>query len=371
MSPQLELSVTENAPAENPDSPDLNDPAAWGLDGGADQAAPKTDLSQGEIDALFQASGEARQGPAHPVAALGARADSAPVSLPLLEPIFDRVARSADTHLRNFFSDNVSCAFEGMKFLQLRDFIERIEVPSITAVLRSGPWHTAAVMAMSSRLVYAAVDHLLGGRSSQTPRLEGRSFSTIERKLMDRLARIFLQTFDGSFTMIPPPAFSVERMEAIPRFALVSAPGQKVVSVRFTINVNDRGGPVDLALPLVALLPFKDALGVLANTEDSTDERERHWMAQQAHGVTADVVAVVSERRLFMDQVLSWKPGSSFDLDTTIGFPLTIYVNGTALFRATMGRRGTHYAIQIVEALPEVPRRGSRIYLPEELAGGP
>ena len=358
--------MSDNPPAD-PAAPDLSDPAAWGLGGGGASEPPKSDLSQGEIDALFKASGEARKGPAHPVATLGAQADSAPVSLPLLEPIFDRVARSAETHLRNFFSDNVSCAFEGMTFLQLRDFIERIEVPSITAVLRSMPWHTAAVMAMSSRLVYAAVDHLLGGRSAQAPRLEGRSFSSIERKLMGRLARIFLETFDSSFTMIPPPAFSVERMEAIPRFALVSAPGQKVASVRFTINVSDRGGPVDLALPLVALLPFKDALGVLTRTEDNTDERERQWMTQQAQGVAADVVAVVSERRLFMDDVLSWKPGSTLDLDTTIGGPLTVYVNGTALFRAAMGRRGRQHAIRIEEALPETPRRGSRIYLPEEL----
>ena len=350
-------------------SPDLDDPAAWGLDAAAPAAAPPaaSDLSQGEIDALFQASGQVRKGSTHPVVTLGAHADSAPVALPLLEPIFDRVARSADTHLRNFFSDNASCAFEGMTFLQLRDFIERIEVPSITAVLRSGPWHTAAVMAMSSRLVYAAVDHLLGGRSAQAPRLEGRSFSTIERRLMGRLTKTFLETFDASFTMIPPPAFAIERMEAIPRFALVSAPGQKVVSVRFTINISDRGGPVDLALPLVALLPFKDTLGALTQTEDNADERERERMAQQAHGVAADVRAVLAERRLFMDEVLTWKAGSVVDLDTALGGPLTVYVNGTALFRGVMGRRGPHYAVRIAEQLAESPRRGSRIYLPEEL----
>jgi flagellar motor switch protein FliM len=362
--------MSDNPPPD-PAQPSLDDPAAWGLDaaeGGSTGApAPASDLSQGEIDALFQASGAVRKEPTHPVATLGARAEEAPVSLPLLEPIFDRVARSADTHLRNFFSDNASCSFEGMRFLRLRDFIERIEVPSITAVLRSTPWHTAAVMAMSSRLVYAAVDHLLGGRSAQSPKLEGRSFSTIERRLMGRLARTFLETFDSSFTMIPPPAFSVERMEAIPRFALVSAPGQKVVSVRFTINVNDRGGPVDLALPLVALLPFKDALGVITQTEDTADERERLWMTQQTHGVAADVAAVVAERRLSMDDVMAWKPGSVVDLDTSLGGPLTIYVNGTPLFRAVMGRRGPRYAVRVEETLPESPRRGSRIYLPEEL----
>jgi len=363
--------LSENRPAKNLASPEPKDPAARGLDGGADQAAPGTDLSKTEIDALVKASGEARQSLSHPMAALGGKSESAPVHLPLLEPIFDRVARSAETHLRNFYSDNVSCVFEGIKFMQLRDFIDRVEMPSITAVLRSGPWHTTAVMAMTSRLVYATVDHLLGGRSSQTPRLEGRSFSTIERKLMDRLARIFVQAFDGAFTMIPPPTFAVERMEMIPRFAVVSALSQKMLVVRFTINVNDRGGPADLAVPLIALLPFKDALGVLGGSEDNTDERERDWMAKQAHGVSADVVAVVSERLLFMDEILSWKPGSSFDLDTSISLPLTIYVNGTALFRAVMGRRGTHYAIQIMEALPESPRRGSRIYLPEDLESGP
>ncbi len=356
------------APAADAALANLDDPAAWGLDAGGDTAAtPAADLSQGEIDALFQASGEVREAPTHPVAALGARAEEAPVSLPLLEPIFDRVARSADTQLRNFFSDNASCAFEGIKFLRLRDFIERIEVPSISAVLRSAPWHTTAVMAMSSRLIYASVDHLLGGRAAQAPRLEGRSFSTIERRLMGRLARTFLQTFDSSFTMIPPPEFSVERMEAIPRFALVSAPGQKVVTVRFTINVNDRGGPVDLALPLVALLPFKDALGVITQSEDNADERERLWMAQQTRGVAADVAAVVAERRLSMDDVLSWTPGSIVDLDTTLGMPLTIYVNGTPLFRAVIGRRGPRYAVRIDEVLADSPRRGSRIYLPEEL----
>jgi hypothetical protein len=32
-----------------------------------------------------------------------------------------------------------------------------------------------------------------------------------------------------------------------------------------------------------------------------------------------------------------------------------------------MGRRGPRYAVRVEETLPESPRRGSRIYLPEEL----
>ena len=219
-------------------------------------------LNQAEIDSLLgfddgPAGGENRTGMQKIIS-------SGLVSyerLPMLEIVFDRLVRIMSTSLRNFTSDNVEVGIDNILSLRFGDYLNSIPLPAMLAVFKAEEWDNYGLMVVDSAMIYSIVDVLLGGRrGTAAMRIEGRPYTTIERTLVERLIHVVLADLSASFDPLCPVTFRFERLEVNPRFATISRLSNAAVLARLRIDMEDRGGRMELLLPYATLEPVRELL---------------------------------------------------------------------------------------------------------------
>ncbi|MGI4796642.1 MAG: hypothetical protein ACRYG8_21795, partial [Janthinobacterium lividum] len=181
--------------------------------------------------------------------------------LPMLEIVFDRLIRIMSTTLRNFTSDNVEATIDNVLSLRFGDYLDSVPLPAMFAVFKIEEWDNYGLMVIDSALIYSIVDVLLGGRrGTAAMRIEGRPYTTIERKLVERLVELVLRDFAASFDPLCNITIKFERLEVNPRFATISRRSNAAVVARFRVDMEDRGGRFELLLPYATLEPARELL---------------------------------------------------------------------------------------------------------------
>ncbi len=250
--------------------------AAWGatLDAGeGDGGAPPAEanapdaarlLNQAEIDSLLGLDGGGSGGGAEAQSGIRRIISSGLVSyerLPMLEIVFDRLVRLMSTTLRNFTSDNVEVSIDDISSLRFADYLNSVPLPAMLGVFKAAAWDNYGLIVVDSPMIYSVVDVLLGGRrGTAAMRIEGRPYTTIERTLVERLIGVVLADLTAAFEPLSPVAFGFERLEVNPRFAAISRPSNACVLVRLRVEMEDRGGRLDILIPYATLEPIRELL---------------------------------------------------------------------------------------------------------------
>src|SRR5919109_2607313 len=282
--------------------------------------------------------------------------DSALVSyerLPMLEIVFDRLVRMLSTSLRNFTSDNVEVSLDSITAIRFGDYLNSIPLPAMLGVFKAEEWDNFGLLMVDSSLTYSIVDVLLGGRrGTAAMRIEGRPYTTIERNLVERLIGVVLNDLTSTFDPLSPVTFRFERLETNPRLAVIARPANAAVLARLRVDMEDRGGRLELLLPYATLEPVRELL--LQQFMGEKFGRDSIWethLAEELWNTEVELDAVLDEFSMSLKDVLAWVPGSRLELECTPNSPVELRCGGVQLFRGNMGRRGGHIAVQIQDRL--------------------
>ncbi len=333
------------------------------MSGADDQLAeppepPARVLNQAEIDSLLGFDDEAGDGDA--ATGMQRIISSGLVSyerLPMLEIVFDRLVRIMSTSLRNFTSDNVDVSIDNILSLRFGDYLNSIPLPAMLAVLKVEEWDNYGLMVVDSAMIYSIVDVLLGGRrGTAAMRIEGRPYTTIERTLVERLIQVVLQDLSASFDPLCPVTFRFERLEVNPRFATISRLSNAAILARLRIDMEDRGGRMELLLPYATLEPVRELL--LQQFMGEKFGRDSIWethLAEElwATDITLDVV--LDEQIMSLADVMALQPGSRIVLGTGPGNPVQLRCGAVPLFEGRVGRRKSRVAVRIEREIARSP----------------
>jgi flagellar motor switch protein FliM len=330
--------------------------ASWGADVTADEGGegtpvqPARVLNQAEIDSLLgfddgPTTGENRTGMQKIIS-------SGLVSyerLPILEIVFDRLVRIMSTSLRNFTSDNVEVSIDTILSLRFGDYLNSIPLPAMLAVFKAEEWDNYGLMVVDSAMIYSIVDVLLGGRrGTAAMRIEGRPYTTIERTLVERLIHVVLTDLSASFDPLFPITFRFERLEVNPRFATISRLSNAAVLARLRIDMEDRGGRMELMLPYATLEPVRELL--LQQFMGEKFGRDSIWethLAEELWSTDVDLDVVLDEQVMRLSDVMALQLGSQIVLNTTPNATVALRCGTTTLFEGHVGRRKSRVAVRI------------------------
>ena len=160
--------------------------------------------------------------------------------------------------MRNFTSDNVEVSLDRITSVRFGDYMNSIPLPAVLSVFKAEEWENFGLATVDSSLIYSIIDVLLGGRRGQTSlRIEGRPYTTIETNLVKRLVEVVLADAEQAFRPLSPVTFSIDRLETNPRFAAISRPANAAILVRLRIDMEDRGGNIELLLPYATIEPIR------------------------------------------------------------------------------------------------------------------
>jgi flagellar motor switch protein FliM len=282
--------------------------------------------------------------------------DSAMVSyerLPMLEIVFDRLVRLMTTSLRNFTSDNVEVSLDRITSVRFGDYLNSIPLPAILAVFRAEEWDNFGLFTVDSGLIYSIIDVLLGGRRGQTAiRIEGRPYTTIETGLVKRMIEVVLSDAEQAFRPLSPVRFTIDRLESNPRFAAITRPANAAILVRLRIDMEDRGGNVELLLPYATIEPIREVLLQMFMGEKFG--RDPIWEAHLATEIgQAEIAidAVLYEAELPLRRLMSLDVGDTLMLDLKSDACVTVRCGDVALTEGRMGRVGDRVAVRVTRPL--------------------
>ncbi|HWW12345.1 MAG TPA: flagellar motor switch protein FliM [Brevundimonas sp.] len=307
-------------------------------------------LNQDEIDSLLgfdlgDDDGSERSG-------IRAIINSALVSyerLPMLEIVFDRLVRLMTTSLRNFTSDNVEVSLDNISSIRFGDYLNSIPLPAILAVFRAEELDNYGLLTVDSNLIYSIVDVLLGGRRGTAAlRIEGRPYTTIERVLVQRMVEVILNDARQAFEPLTPVHFTLDRLETNPRFAAIARPANAAILVKLRIDMEDRGGRVELLLPYSTLEPIRKML--LQQFMGEKFGRDNIWeghLATELWTTETEVRVVLDEQQVPLSQVLDFKVGDTLMLNATPESSVSVRAGTLPLTIGRMGRKGQHIAVRI------------------------
>ena len=308
-------------------------------------------LSQAEIDSLL---GAGLRGDATSSGQTGIQriVEAGLVSyerLPMLEIVFDRLVRSLSSSLRNFTNDNVEVEIDTIQSLRFGNYLNSLPLPAMLAVFKAEQWDNYGLIIIDSALIYSIVDVLLGGRhGSAIMRIEGRPYTTIERILIERLVIVVLAELSASFEPLTPVTFRFERLEVNPRFAAITRLSNAAVLTRLRIDMEDRGGRLELLLPYATLEPVRELL--LQQFMGERFGRDRIWESHLAEGLWETEVrldAVLDEVSMPLSEVMRFEVGTRILLGTPPGASVQVRCGAVPLFEARVGRRQSRVAIRI------------------------
>ncbi|GAB4238459.1 MAG: flagellar motor switch protein FliM [Methyloligellaceae bacterium] len=306
-------------------------------------------LNQDEIDSLLGFDLDEQS--LNDTSGIRAIVNSAMVSyerLPMLEIVFDRLVRLLTGSLRNFTSDNVEVSLDNISTMRFGDYLNSIPLPAMISVFKAVEWDNYALLTVDSTLIYSIVDVLLGGRGSPAIRIEGRPYTTIETNLMKRLIEVILEDAETAFEPLSPVTFEVERLETNPRFAAISRQANAAILIKLRIDMEDRGGRVEVLIPYATLEPIRDLLlqGFMGEKFGRDTIWESH-LATEIYQTSVTLEAVLEQMTLPLRRVMDLKVGETIMLDSGPDDPVELRCHGIPLTTGTMGRVGNKVAIRV------------------------
>ena len=282
--------------------------------------------------------------------------DSAMVSyerLPMLEIVFDRLVRLMTTSLRNFTSDNVEVSLDRITSVRFGDYLNSIPLPAILAVFKAEEWDNSGLITVNSSLIYSIIDVLLGGRRGQTSiRVEGRPYTTIESNLVKRMIEVILADAELAFKPLSHVKFNIDRLETNPRFAAISRPANAAILVRLRIDMEDRGGNVELLLPYATIEPIRDVLlQMFMGEKFGRDPIWEGHLATEIGQAEIAVDAVLYEEKLPLRQLMSLQVGDTLMLELRPDALVAVRCGDVTLTEGRMGRVGDRVSVRVVKPL--------------------
>ncbi len=337
-----EMEAMANAP---PPAPGANPAAAAGVAGKG--------LSQNEIDSLLGFGGGGKEQKKSGVHALIDKSSLSYERLPMLEVVLDRLVRTLSTTLRNFTSENVDVSIDSVTSMRFEDYINTVPLPALLTVFQAVEWENFGLVNVDSSLTYSMVDVLLGGGHAKRPlRVEGRPYTTIEQDIVKSVVGLMLDDMSSSFNALTPATFRFERVENNPRFATITRPINPIILAVLRIDMEDRGGKVEIVLPYATLEPVKELLTQMFTGEKfGQDTLWQSHLSKEVVSTTIEVEAVLEDKLLSLGEIANLKVGSTILMDVSPHEEITIKCRGIKMMSGKIGCVGDKVAIKVTDII--------------------
>lgn len=307
-------------------------------------------LNQDEIDLLLGFEGDdGDKGADSGIHAILDKALMAYEKMPMLEVVFDRLVRMLSSSFRNLTSENVDVSLDSMSSLRFDDYLNSIPLPALLIVFRAVEWENFGLVTVDSSQIYSMVDVLFGGRRSNKPvRIEGRPYTKIEQDVVKKMVEAVLSDMSASFDPISPISFQFDRLENNPRFATITRPNNAALLVRLRVDMEERGGNIEILFPHTTLEPIRDLLLQMFMGEKFGQDNiwEQH-LGLEVRRTGIDIEAVLDEKDMRLGEVFDLKVGNTLLLNARPDDDAIIKSGNVQLGTAKIGRIDEKVAVSL------------------------
>jgi flagellar motor switch protein FliM len=266
--------------------------------------------------------------------------------MPTLEIINERFARLLRIGLFNLIRRTAEISVGPVRVLKYSEFIRNLVVPTNLNLVQAKPLRGTSLFIFDPNLVFLFVDNMFGGDGRFHTRVEGRDFTQVEQRIIQRMLGTAFEEYEKSWAPIYPLKFEYIRSEMNTQFANIATPNEIVIATTFTIELEATGGEFHICMPYAMLEPIRDI--IYSTMQADHMEADRRWiklLRSQVQLAEVELVANLTEITLDITDLLEMKVGDV--ISCTPHEKVTADVDGVPVLECRYGVCGGHYALKV------------------------
>jgi flagellar motor switch protein FliM len=318
-------------------------------------------LSQDEVDALLKgvASGEIGTDDAKDKILSGVRNYDFTSQeriirgkMPGLEMINESFARLFRSSVSSLIMKYIDINVESAQTVKYSDFMKTIPVPSSINIFTMNPLKGYALLVLEAPLVFAFVEFFFGGSTAQYVKSEGRAFTQIEQRVIQRVVNMALKDMATSWGVVSPITPQFTKTEINPQFVSIVTPGEIVINIEVLIEIEDFTGKMFFCIPYSMVEPIKEKLySGIHGDKFETDQRWTLVMKNVLKETFVNLTAEMASTMLSVEDVLNFEIGNVINLGKSVTDEVTIKIEDTPKLKGIPGYRRGNQAIKITEVI--------------------
>jgi len=270
--------------------------------------------------------------------------------MPGLDRVFDSFLRTLRTSVEGLLGEIGGLSLTSVELLRYGGWVQRLTVPVSVNMFRISPLNHNGLVVLSPPLASAALEVAFGGKARRQALVEGREYSGIETRVLQRFVHRVLVEFQEAWQPIEPLEFSIVRSESNPAHAPVATDDAVALVAEFRVLLEaDEELTLSICIPYAAFDSLRSKLtgefGALAAT------RGKSWASQlqgQISEIRLGVKAELGSCHLSVRDVLGLKPGDVITLERRRDEPVLVHVEALPKFYGVPGLARDGHAVRIL-----------------------
>lgn len=262
-------------------------------------------------------------------------------NMPLLEVVNSRFSQRLRSALSNSLRKMIDVTPDPIATVKYRDFQRSLPVPTSMHIFKIEPLRGLAILVVESRLVFSLVEAFFGGSGIGSTKIEGREFTTIENRIIEKVVQMALFNLMEAWEDVHPMKTEFLRSESNP-LVVNAIPGEELlISSNFEIELHKVLGNIILCVPYSSYQPIRHKLAGGYRDEEEETQLDRVWLKSlqsRLKGTAVGLSVDLGRTSLKVKDFLNLREGDIIVLDNDYNQSLVAMIEGIDLFKGFAGR---------------------------------
>ena len=277
-------------------------------------------------------------------------AQVSPAQLTALEAAQEALVRSLSSSLSLFLRSDVSGTIVGIEQTSFAAMAERLTSPACLAFFTIEPYEGYALLEVGQALLAPILDCVLGGNGKIDFGLD-REITDIEESMLDGFFQIVAQELRETWQVVAPIQFRFDAIETSPAVSNRMAPSDGLVVMAMELKVDEKSGPLSLAIPAATLKLLRQAAEPsTAPRKPSPAEPQSAIREKLTAALEIDLECALIGSTLRLRDLLQLKAGDVIDTGIACDGAATALLNGIPKFRGEVTTESGKQALVIQSA---------------------
>ena len=272
--------------------------------------------------------------------------------LPALGIINERLSGLLRTDLQSASRSVIDVNISSTETVKFSDFCLSLPMPSSLNIFGIKPLRGYSLIVLEGSLVFSFVDSLFGGKGISHVKLEGRRFTTIETRIVEKIVNIILGDFQKAWSDVYEVETVFVRSEMDPQFVGIGAPDDEVIVNKYEVQLENGNGVITICIPYSSIKPIAEKLKNKFRREKmEVDSTWKKYLEEKVLETTVEVSCTMGKATINGGELLNLKIDDVILLDPKTGNTVTVNVEHLPKFRGFPGACNKKKAVKIIERI--------------------
>jgi flagellar motor switch protein FliM len=268
--------------------------------------------------------------------------------MPALGIINERFISFINMALSKAAGVDIDVSVDAIDSVKYGEFCRSLPLPASLNIFKMEPLRGFFLLVLEGPLVFSFVDTFFGGKGSTHVKLEGRSFTTIETKMIERIVKITLEDLQKAWSDVYQVTMHYSRTEVDPQFAGIAKPEDMIVTTKFNVDIGNFSGAMTICMPYASLEPIKEKLSASFKSEKlEVDSIWRRAIEERLKEICVNLTCTLGNAKITSKELLDMKTDDVLVLDRKIHEPIGIHIGRNKKMLGYPGSFNNRKAVRI------------------------